>query len=318
MGIATFLVALVPGYAAHRHLGRGPADRAALHPGHRRRRRMGRLGAARRWSGRSTDQHRGFIASWPQFGVPAGLFLANLAVLVFSAVSGDQFLTWGWRVPFLLSIVLVGIGLWIRLGILETPVFRRLVAENRIERAPVARGDPPPAEGDHPERARAHGGAGAVLHLHRVRLRLWRGTLQVSRDLLLAAVLVGLGGVVLHDPDRRPSVRPVRAARRVYILGAVVTGVFGFIYFALLEHAGAGADLPRDRAVADPARHDVRAAGGADRRELHRAAALQRRLDRLPARLDHRRRPGAADRRRRCSRTITPAMRSPGSSPPAR
>jgi Sugar (and other) transporter len=46
-----------------------------------------------------TDRHRGFIASWPQFGAPAGFFLANLAVLVFSWLSGDQFLVWGWRIP---------------------------------------------------------------------------------------------------------------------------------------------------------------------------------------------------------------------------
>ena len=58
-----------------------------------------------------TNRHRGFIASWPQFGVPAGLFLANLAVLAFSDCSGDHFLIWGWRMPFLLSIILVGIGL---------------------------------------------------------------------------------------------------------------------------------------------------------------------------------------------------------------
>src|SRR6185437_9033655 len=61
----------------------------------------------------------------------------NLAVLAFSAISGEHFLSWGWRVPFLLSIVLVGLGLYIRLGILETPVFVRLVAERRIERTPV-------------------------------------------------------------------------------------------------------------------------------------------------------------------------------------
>src|SRR5215472_16193532 len=54
-----------------------------------------------------TNEHRGFIASWPQFGGPAGLCLANAAVLVFSTISGDQFLVWGWRIPFLLSIVMV-------------------------------------------------------------------------------------------------------------------------------------------------------------------------------------------------------------------
>src|ERR1700757_1100293 len=84
-----------------------------------------------------SNVHRGFIASWPQFGAPAGFFLANLAVLVFSAISGDGFLSWGWRVPFFVSIIMVGVGLYIRLGILETPTFSRLLAENRIERAPV-------------------------------------------------------------------------------------------------------------------------------------------------------------------------------------
>src|ERR1700740_3791328 len=68
-----------------------------------------------------SNTHRGFIAAWPQFGGPAGLFLANLAVLAFSEISGDQFLVWGWRVPFLISIVMVAVGLWIRLGLLETP-----------------------------------------------------------------------------------------------------------------------------------------------------------------------------------------------------
>jgi MFS family permease len=84
-----------------------------------------------------TSKNRGFLSAWPQFGAPAGLFLANSAVLLFSWLSGDQFLVWGWRIPFLISIVMVGVGLWIRLGILETPVFQRILNEERIERAPV-------------------------------------------------------------------------------------------------------------------------------------------------------------------------------------
>src|ERR1700683_1099858 len=84
-----------------------------------------------------TTKNRGFLSSWPQFGAPAGLFLANTAGVFFSWYSGDQFLEWGWRIPFLASIVMVAVGLWIRLGILETPVFRRLVAENKVERAPI-------------------------------------------------------------------------------------------------------------------------------------------------------------------------------------
>ena len=83
------------------------------------------------------SNNRGLIASWPQFGGPAGFFLANLAILAFSRMSGDQFLSWGWRVPFWLSLVMVGIGLWIRLGILETPIFQQVISDERVARAPV-------------------------------------------------------------------------------------------------------------------------------------------------------------------------------------
>jgi MFS family permease len=67
-----------------------------------------------------TNKNRGLLAAWPQFGGPAGLFLAHLAVLFFSWFPVDQFLVWRYRIPFLLSIVMVGIGLWIRLRITET------------------------------------------------------------------------------------------------------------------------------------------------------------------------------------------------------
>src|SRR5437899_4456056 len=84
-----------------------------------------------------TDAHRGFITAWPQWGGPAGLFVANIMVLVFSAISGDQFLDWGWRVPFWLSIIMVAVGLYIRLGLLETPVFQRILERPQVASAPV-------------------------------------------------------------------------------------------------------------------------------------------------------------------------------------
>ena len=74
----------------------------------------------------------------------------------------------------LLSIVLVGVGLWIRLRILETPVFRNLVAEQKIERTPILEVCRKQSGHDHPHRAGAHFGAGAILHLHRLYLRLRR------------------------------------------------------------------------------------------------------------------------------------------------
>src|SRR5262245_46020622 len=136
MGIATFLVGLVPTYESIGIWGAIILTILRFVQG---------IGVGGEWGGSvllsmewaRSHGSRGFIASWPQFGVPCGLFLANLAVLAFSHLSGDQFLTWGWRIPFLISIVLVGVGLYIRLGILETPVFSRLQKTERLERTPI-------------------------------------------------------------------------------------------------------------------------------------------------------------------------------------
>src|SRR5438094_8868727 len=136
MGIATFLVAFVPTYEQIGIWGAVILTVLRFVQG---------VGVGGEWGGSvllsmewaRTSAHRGFIASWPQFGVPSGLFLANFAALAMSEIAGDQFLAWGWRVPFFISIVLVAIGLYIRLGILETPIFAKLAAQNRLERAPL-------------------------------------------------------------------------------------------------------------------------------------------------------------------------------------
>src|ERR1700731_3878840 len=137
MGIATLLVAFVPGYNVIGIWGAVILTILRFLQG---------VGVGGEWGGSvllamewtKSFGNRGFVASWPQFGVPVGLFLANLAVLGFSAfLPQDQFLSWGWRIPFLLSAVLVLVGLWIRLGILETPTFARLLEENKIEKTPA-------------------------------------------------------------------------------------------------------------------------------------------------------------------------------------
>jgi MFS family permease len=90
-------------------------------------------------AGEWTDPaRRGFTTSFAQFGAPAGYVLANGALALMTALQPDRaFLDWGWRVPFLLSIVLVGVGLWTRIGILETPVFAKLKANRQIEKTPI-------------------------------------------------------------------------------------------------------------------------------------------------------------------------------------
>jgi MFS family permease len=115
-GTATFFVGLVPTYESIGIWAAGVLTLLRFLQG---------VGVGGEWGGAvllsmewtRSNETRGFIASWPQFGVPCGLLLANLAVLAFSQMSGDSFLSWGWRVPFLLSIILVAIGLYIRLGI---------------------------------------------------------------------------------------------------------------------------------------------------------------------------------------------------------
>jgi MFS family permease len=238
MGVSTFLVAFVPPYA---QIGMWGAVLLVIL------RFIQGVGVGGEWGGSvlmsmewtKTNAHRGFVASWPQFGVPAGLFLANLAVLAFSQISGAHFLVWGWRIPFLLSILLVGIGLYIRLNILETPVFSRLVAENKVEKRPileVIKRQPQPILLS----AVARMGEQAPFYIFTAFVFTY-GTqiLGVRRDLLLTGVLTASALSFFTIPffgylsDRI-------GRRRMYMVGAAVTGAFGFIYFALLNTASPG------------------------------------------------------------------------------
>src|ERR1700674_5364469 len=181
-----------------------------------------------------TNAHRGFVASWPQFGVPAGLFLANLAVLAMSQISGGGFLTWGWRVPFFLSIVLVANGLYIRLNILETPIFARLLAERKIEKTPmleVLRRQPK----DIFLSAFARMAEQAPFYIFTAFVFTYGvSTLGVTRNLLLTAVLAAsvleFGTIPLFG-----HVSDLIGRRRMYMIGAAAVGVFGFLYFAMVD-----------------------------------------------------------------------------------
>jgi MFS transporter, MHS family, shikimate and dehydroshikimate transport protein len=127
MGIATFLIGLLPTFEQVGVL--APILLVVL-------RFCQGIGVGGEWGGavlmaveHSPEGRRGFYGSWPQMGVPAGLLLANVVFAITSATLPEA---WGWRVPFLLSIVLVGVGLFIRLRILETPAFRQ-VQESHTE-----------------------------------------------------------------------------------------------------------------------------------------------------------------------------------------
>jgi MFS family permease len=171
--------------------------------------------------------------------VPAGLFLANLIVLAFSTISGPAFLSWGWRIPFALSIVLVGIGLYIRLGILETPVFARLLARDQIEDSPtieVLRRQPREVA----LTALARMGEQAPFYVFTAFVFSYGVTaLHMSRDMLLTAVLTA-SVVSFFTIPFAGFLSDRIGRRRMYMIGAAVTGVFAFIYFALLDTAVPG------------------------------------------------------------------------------
>ena len=135
MGISTFIIGLVPGYDT---IGLAAPVLLVLL-------RIGQgLGVGGEWGGSvllamewGHGQRRGLFASWPQFGVPMGLLLSTGLVSLMSALTGPAFLTWGWRVPFLLSVVLIAIGLYVRLRVLESPEFERVKSEQTVVRQPV-------------------------------------------------------------------------------------------------------------------------------------------------------------------------------------
>jgi MFS family permease len=82
-------------------------------------------------------KRRGLMASWPQIGVPIGLLLGTVAMSLLARGSGDAFKEWGWRVPFLFSLVLVAIGLWVRLRVMESPLFAEVVEQKKVAKIPV-------------------------------------------------------------------------------------------------------------------------------------------------------------------------------------
>jgi MFS family permease len=157
-----------------------------------------------------------------------------LAVLALSAISGDQFLSWGWRVPFLVSIIMVGVGLYIRLGILETPTFSRLLAEKRIERAPVfevIKRQPKPII----LVALAKMGEMAPAYIYTVFVLTYGTTvLGSSRNLLLSA-LIASAAVSFFTVPIAGHLSDRIGHKQMYLIGSIATGVFGFIYFALLN-----------------------------------------------------------------------------------
>ncbi len=177
---------------------------------------------------------RGFYGSWPQVGVPAGLLLSTAVFSLVSALPEARLLTWGWRVPFLLSVILVGVGLFIRLRIQETPEFSRIKDTGQQARLPLL------------DAVRAHPGnillaMGArvaengffyvysVFALVYVTEQLGLSRSTILNGVLLATVCelfaIPAFGALSDHVGRRP----------VYMAGAAFSALFAFPFFWLLD-----------------------------------------------------------------------------------
>ena len=135
MGAATFLVGCLPTFESVGVL--APILLVVL-------RVIQGLGLGGEWGGAALmaveyapEDKRGYFGSWPQMGVPAGLVLANGAFLSVATLPNEQFLAWGWRVPFLLSVILIGVGLFIRVRLLETPAFSQVQESHTESQMPI-------------------------------------------------------------------------------------------------------------------------------------------------------------------------------------
>ena len=236
MGVATFLIGLLPTYE---HIGPWAAVALVIL------RIAQGFGVGGEWGGavlmaveHAPRGSRGFYGSWPQIGVPAGLLLSTAVFTMFSWLPEDQFLAWGWRVPFLVSIVLVAVGLMIRIRILETPTFERIKSQATASRQPIIE-----VIRRYPKQVLLAMGArfaenGAFYIFSVFVLTYATQRAMIDRQLVLTGILIGAAVELVAIPFF--GALSDRLGRRpVYLFGAVMTAVLAFPLFAALD-SGSG------------------------------------------------------------------------------
>jgi metabolite-proton symporter len=232
MGVATFLIGLLPTYE---QIGSWAAVALVIL------RVAQGFGVGGEWGGAvlMAVEHaprgaRGFYGSWPQIGVPAGLLLSTAVFTVFSRMPEDEFLAWGWRVPFLLSILLVAIGLIIRMRILETPAFVRIKSQAIAVRQPIVE-----VLRRYPKQvllamgARfAENGAFYVFSVFVLTYATQRA--KIDREIVLNGILIG-AAVELAAIPFFGALSDRLGRRPVYLFGAIMTAVIAYPLFAALD-----------------------------------------------------------------------------------
>src|SRR3954452_6902426 len=238
MGAATALMGVLPGYAT---IGVWAPILLTLL------RIVQGIGVGGEWGGSvlmsmewGRRKRHGFMASLPQLGVPIGLLLSTGAVRIVSGIGGEDFFeSWGWRIPFLLSVVLIAIGLYVRLSVLETPHFARMKEQKAVVKAPVwevIRTQPrailTSAFVRMAEQAPFYLFITFVLSYGTEGLGLQRQDLL--NDTLIAAA-IGFVSVPLFG-----LLSDLVGRRLIYGIGIVAIGIYAFPYFGLLNTKESG------------------------------------------------------------------------------
>jgi MFS transporter, MHS family, shikimate and dehydroshikimate transport protein len=232
MGLSTFLIGVLPTYDQIGVL--APIVLVAL-------RFVQGLGVGGEWGGavllvveHSHHRRRGFYASSAQVGVPAGLLLANAAFAGVSALPEESFLTWGWRVPFLGGAVLLGLGLAIRLHILETPLFAAAQAQRATSRLPLV-----DLLRKYPKNLLLAMGArfaeNACFYIFTVFIYVYASEARgFARETILIGLLV-TSGMQLFCIPAFAALSDRIGRRPVYLAGALFLGLFAFPFFWLVD-----------------------------------------------------------------------------------
>jgi MFS family permease len=232
MGISTLIIGFLPGYAT---IGiAAPLILVLL--------RLGQgLGVGGEWGGSvllaleyGHRRNRGFWASWPQMGVPIGLILSTVIVNIVQSASGPSFVSWAWRIPFFISALLVLVGLYIRLRVLETPLFTEVKNQGREVSAPIIEA----FRHSTPEILLSAGARfveQAPFYLFSVFVITYGvDKLLFDRTLILNAITIA-AIVELFTIPLFGYLSDYIGRRRWYLLGCVLMAAFAFPYFLLMN-----------------------------------------------------------------------------------